>query len=307
MKYSIIFFGSFQEHSVSVLELLNQNHKVLAVITTPAKPQGRHLEVESSPVEIYAKSKNLPVLTPESLDQTPQELGLDQPDFIVVAGYGKLLPSIWLNFPKIAALNIHPSLLPKYKGRFPAEWAILRGETETGVSLINMSEKFDKGEILAQETIPLEDTDTSHNLYKKLFSLAAQMINNSLPFIAENKLQEIPHDSSRKYFYARSLTRDDGFISWETLMEATKGGSLNLQTSPPLIKELVNSHKINIEHWPAVIDRMLRALSPWPGVWTTQPDSKRLKILSGNLDQHPFRFTPTLVQLEGKNPKSWTT
>ena len=158
-KISIVFFGSFGNYSVIVLDKLLRSsiYHLASVITTPPAPKGRHLKLTKTEVQIYAETHNIPIFAPPSLDSLP---AISKPDFIVVAGYGKLLSPAWLEFPKVMAVNMHPSLLPAYPGRCPAEWAILRGETETGVTLIQMTEKFDAGPILAQEKLPISRDDT---------------------------------------------------------------------------------------------------------------------------------------------------
>ncbi len=263
--HSVMFFGSFQHHSVSVLKKLQEHFDVLEVVTVPPMPAGRNLELKPTEVESYAKSHNLPLsyLTPSSDSLVP--------DFIIVAGYGKLLPNNLLSLPKIMAINMHPSLLPNYPGRFPAEWAILNGETETGISLIKMNEKFDKGELLVQEKLTISDTDTRENLYSKLFTLGADTLVTALPKIAAGEIQPTPQPNIENIFNARQLTREDGFIPFNEFKSALSSKSLELT-------------------------RKWRALFPWPGVWTTDPEGKRIKLID------PYK---KLIQYEGKTPSSF--
>src|SRR4030042_2446415 len=123
----IIFFGSFQTYSVQVLQCLTERFRVVAVVTTPPKPQGRHLTLTPTPVELFARRCDIPVFAPDQLKGVPR--AMPKPDFFVVAGYGKRIPASWLTFPNVMALHAHPSLLPRYRGVFPAVWALLRGET----------------------------------------------------------------------------------------------------------------------------------------------------------------------------------
>ncbi len=296
---SLIFFGSFQRYSVLVLEKLLENFQVQAVITTPPQPKGRNSELVKSEVHIFAESRQIPVFTPESLNIDPNELlkPKDNPDYLIVAGYGKLIPPAWLDYPRIMAINYHPSLLPEYKGRFPAEWAILKGETETGGTLIKMDVEFDKGEIITQEKIPLSPMDTKESIYKKLFILGGDMLTKSLPLIASGEITPIPQPTG-KFFYARGLTREDGFIPWDHLQMATQGKDVPAEERQG-IAELIPVHASQL------IERELRALSPWPGVWTIQPDGKRLKLLSARVEK--TKLIPLLVQEEGGKPKPWTS
>lgn len=281
---NLVFFGSFQSYSVQVLQKLIEakSFQIIGVITTPPR-HGDHGQISKTAVHEFSEAKNLPVLPLENLDTVPN---LNQPDFIIVAGYGKLLPVNWLYLPKIAAINMHPSLLPQYAGRFPVEWAILRGESQTGVSTIKMNEKFDKGELLLQKPIPLLPTDTKEQLYKKLFDLGGDLIIDTINGYPSIKpipqyLRSNIYDL-RSNFYARQLTRNDGFIPWPFFLNQS-----SLKT-PPLFKDINNKNNI--------LSKMLRALLPWPGVWTLTPQGKRLKILSLN---------PLTIQLEGKTPALW--
>jgi len=279
MPYQILFFGSFGEYSVSVLNALlkAKSYQLSAVITTPPSPKGRHLHLTPNEVQDYSKKNNIPVYTPDNLHSFT--LQLSRPDFLVVAGYGKLIPQTWLDLPKIMAVNMHPSLLPDYAGRCPAEWAILNGETETGVTLIQMTEKFDSGPILAQEKLPISPNDTRLTLYTKLFDLGAKMLIDILPQIAAGLITPRPQIlnsqfSIRNSRYARQITRQDGFISWEDFGNSLKIENLKLK-----------------------IGRMHRAFCDWPGVWTINPEGKRLKLIS---------LSPqVLVQPEGKSPIPW--
>jgi methionyl-tRNA formyltransferase len=261
---SIIFFGSFQHYSVQVLDRLHQSprFKISAIITTPPRP-GNRGQITPTPVFSYAQTHRLPLFPLENLDQIPP---VERPDFIIVAGFGRLLDKQWLNFPKTMALNLHPSLLPAYPGRFPAEWAILRDETQTGVTLIKMSAKFDAGDIVTQKSIPILPTDTRSTLYHQLYDLGAKLIIQTLSRPITSRPQP-----AGKFFYARQLSRDDGFLAWDKFIDPASR---------------------------LLLDKMIRALHPWPGVWTLTPKNKRLKIISLN---------PTTIQLEGKKPTLFTS
>lgn len=271
MQLKILFFGSFQKFSVLVLEKLTHHFQVTGVVTTPPQPAGRHMLPVSTDVSIYSKKQNLPLFELESLDEKSRLLLPPHPDFIVVAGFGKLIPPSWLEYPKIMSVNLHQSLLPKYAGRFPAEWAILNGETETGNTLIKMSPEFDKGEILVQETIPISSDDTRVTLYSKLYDQGGDLLVKYLPQIAAGQISPHPQPSGNK-FYAKQLTREDGFIPWDKF-----------------VPQLENRHQ--------ELTIKFRALQGWPGVWTTTPKQKRLKLIS----LHPR----ILIQEEGKTPKPW--
>lgn len=280
----IVFFGSFLQYSVLTLQQLlkDPNIKITGVITTPPRPGDRGV-VTKTTVHIFSEQNNLPVFPVENLDTIPKELS--KPDFIIVSGFGKLIPQTWLEFPTHMALNAHQSLLPQYPGRFPAEWAILNSEKNTGVTLIKMDSHFDMGDIVDQQSIPILDSDTRETLYTKLYQLSGTIALKNIFSISQNQHQiktQPPHS-----FYARQLNRDDGFISWNFFQNYLKPKS-NFSEVPLIFKDIPNKTDI--------LPKMVRALTPWPGVWTLTPQNRRLKIL--NLE-------PLTVQLEGKTPVLW--
>src|SRR3989344_3707523 len=253
MAPTVVFFGSFQAYSVQVLAKLAKNFTVTAVITTPPAPKGRHLELTPTEVAIYSKTHNIPLFELDTLNEIPT---IDRPDFLVVAGYGKLIPPSWLDWPKVLPVNMHPSLVPAYRGRCPAEWAILHGEAVTGVTLIKMTPDLDRGPILPQSPLPVDPADTRLTLYTKLYALGADLLVTTLPKLAAGEVQPLPQPNTNT-FYARQITREDGFVPWVEFNQLLKTGD----------------QKIN---------RLHRALGDWPGVWTTDPPYRRVKFLSLN-------------------------
>ncbi len=280
----IIFFGSFQTFSVQVLEVLRHHFDIVAVVTTPPKPKGRHMEVTPTDVALYAQKAKLPLFELADLSRIPQEI--PKPDFVVVAGFGERIPPVWLKFARTAPINMHPSLVPYYRGAFPAEWAILRGEKKTGVTIIRMNELFDQGDIMAQEEVSIATYDTRQTLYEKLYQAGADLIIKTLPRIARGDVSARPQPSGN-YFYARRLIRDDGFIPWKFIQAAINSVDVPQPERPGIFSSVTGN-------WSMVIERSIRALSGWPGVWTVTPAGKRLKMLS--LKPEP------IVQLEGKTP-----
>lgn len=198
-KTSIVFFGSFLEYSASILRVLHQSDQfeILGVVTTPPRPAGRKKELKPTDVYLYALEQRLPVFTPEKLDSEALDHLLSatgrQPTLLCVAGYGKLLPQSWLEMPRIAPINIHFSLLPKYRGAMPGEWAIFMGESETGVSLIEMSPKLDAGNIISQAKYQIKDNDTRESLYTKLYELGAELFLATVDQYLSYKLLDRDH------------------------------------------------------------------------------------------------------------------
>lgn len=241
----VVFFGSFLEYSVKVLKALLDEHakgtiKLVGVVTTPPMPAGRKQELKKTPVHEFALAHTLATFAPESL-QTGCDY-LPECDYFVTAGYGKLLPVSWLEFPELAALNIHFSLLPSYRGANPAEWALLAGETHSGISVIEMSPEFDTGAVLATVPLTLEAHDTRESVYEKLYGLAEQTVGSILQADfawRTTQTNEVNTSSSSTtvpnttqpitfYFppqlqpdsptpYARKLNKADAWISFEFL------------------------------------------------------------------------------------------
>jgi methionyl-tRNA formyltransferase len=280
MNLQVVFFGSFQNFSVQVLDALlkTNDFRLIATVTTPPAPKGRHLHLTPNETQTYSEKHSIPCFALNTLNEIPSEISHHPPDFLVVAGYGKLIPAPWLSLPKIMAVNLHQSLLPAYSGRCPAEWAILNGEIQTGVTLIKMTAKFDAGPILAQRPLPISPDDTRLTLYKKLYDLGAELLIATLPQITSGQIQPRPQFTSdqrlktKDYFYARQITRQDGFISWNEF-------NLQLTTHNPQLEQ------------------KLKAFAGWPGVWTTNPAGQRIKLIAVK--------PQVLIQEEGQNPKKF--
>jgi len=336
---SVIFFGSFLDYSALVLDSLIAAHQqgliqLVAVVTTPAKPAGRKKELRPMPVQLLAEKHNLAVFTPEHLQERESLTQLPPADFFVTAGYGKLLPPAWLEAPRQHALNIHFSLLPAYRGANPAEWALLRQETLTGISVIEMSPTFDTGAVLAQAALAIEPNDTRESLYLKLYQLAAEEVvpailgpnsdfDSNLDFFDPPQVQP---DSPTPY--ARRLTRADSWISQRVLAAALPEVRATFSDSPPTLTEadfspflwdrwqewqawssLFQEGKYHADSTFDLLQHFLataqRALAGFPGLWTelqTKKGLKRAKLLDISFDQ---TFTLRQAQLEGQQATAW--
>ena len=247
-KYKTIFVGT-PEFAVPILEKLQKADfcSLKAVVTQPDKPAGRKQELKFSAVKITALRRRLPVIQPKSARNNAfiNQIRKLNPNLIVVAAYGEILPKEILTIPEFGCLNIHASLLPKYRGASPIQYAVLEGEKETGVTIILMDEKMDHGPILAQEKIKITNTETNETLRDKLAILGAQLLIKTLPNYLEGKIKLRPQDKS-KVTFTKIIKREDGKISWQK--KASE------------------------------IERQIRAFYPWPGAWTMFLN-RRLKIL----------------------------
>ena len=251
-RFKIIFFGS-SDFSVPVFEsLFRLPHEMTAVVTIPDRPKGRGLRVVANPVRRLAEERKIPVHAPESLraPEAEKEIKLLHPDVFVVASYGKLIPGSWLQIPSKAAFNVHPSLLPKYRGAAPIAWQILDGEKEVGVSIAEVTKELDAGDIFEQIRIPMEKDGTSRSLSKKLAELGGKALAAALIKLERGALDRTPQDSSQSS-YARQLTKDDGMLN---LLEPAE-----------------------------ILERKVRAFDPWPGTFIEYPGGP-LRILEGLCD-----------------------
>ena len=271
---------------------------IVGVVTTPPAPVGPQKILTKTNVHLFAEKHHLPVSTPEFL--TP-EVNLPQADFFLVAGYGKLLPASWLKTPRLGAINLHFSLLPKFRGANPAEWAILLGETTTGVTLITMAEEFDTGSIIAQASLSITPQDTRETLYDKLYTLGARELPGMLK--QYNSLKITPQGTSPTPTAYR-FKRADGYIPWEIITAAVTGQAYDGSRLPSHLRTAYRYLQLNqssdISHQSSFIARAIRALKGFPGVWTYAPSAKgkkRLKLLSAHLTNS--RLILDQVQLEG--------
>lgn len=213
-RFRIIFFGS-SEFSIMPFEaLLNSTDEISAVVTTPDRPQGRGLRIQSNPVKELAEKKGVRIFAPETL-KTGDAEGVIQklsPDVFVVASYGKLIPERWLQIPSKASLNVHPSLLPKYRGAAPLTWQILNGDQEVGISIAEVTKDLDAGDIFEQIKIPRPQNATTESLQKELSALGAKALLTCLDKLRQNRLSRKPQDHSQSS-YARKLTKEDGHLN----------------------------------------------------------------------------------------------
>jgi methionyl-tRNA formyltransferase len=192
-----------------------QQFEVVAVVTQPDRRKGRELKLTQSPVKQLANSKGNPVLQPERARDSDFLNSLRQfrPDLIAVAAYGQILPQTVLELPPLGCLNVHTSLLPKYRGAAPIQWAILNGDSETGVTIMKMDAGLDTGAILSQERTPILEQDDAPTLYDRLARIGARLLVETIPLYAEGKIQPVAQPADG-VSYARKIVKEDGRIEW---------------------------------------------------------------------------------------------
>ncbi|ANZ58538.1 methionyl-tRNA formyltransferase [Fructilactobacillus lindneri] len=188
--------------SVPILKALNEKYDILAVVTQPDRPVGRKKKISASPVKQAANDLNLKVLQPEKLSgsEEMQSVIEMQPDFIITAAYGQFLPTKLLNAAQIAAVNVHGSLLPKYRGGAPVQYAIMNGDKETGITIMYMVKGMDAGDIIAQQAVAITETDDTETMFNKLSIVGRDLLLDTLPKIASNDINPIKQDESQVVF-----------------------------------------------------------------------------------------------------------
>lgn len=244
---NIVFFGT-SEFAMPILHrLIDSRHKVLAVVTQPDKQKGRRLKISPSPTKVLAKSKDIFIYQPNNVSSKDSIVTLKKidADLFVVVAFGQILKKEVLEIPKIYCINVHGSLLPKYRGAAPTNWAIINGEKESGVTIIKMNEKMDEGDILLKKETAIDDEDTNITLSEKLSYLGADALVEAIELIESNKAVLTKQNESAAT-YAPKLKKKDGRINWEE----------------PAI----------------VIHNKIRGFLPWPGAYTNF-DRRVLKIL----------------------------
>ena len=296
----IVFFGT-PEYVLPILETLykgfrtkNNENPIAAVVTQPPKPQGREKRIVYSPVDKWAHSKKIPIFyNLEDLEKSD----IDK-DLGILASFSKIIPEKIINlFPK-GILNIHPSLLPKYRGASPVQAAITSGDKETGVSIIKLDTLLDHGPVVCQFKEEIKEDDNTESLRYRLFERSAKVLLELLPAYISGKIK-LQKQDEKKATFCWEIKKDNAFVPSQLLANPSKVQSLQA----PFIKnkKLVASSKN--------LNNLIRAMYPWPCVWTTvrlyPKDSqiKRLKIIKSHIEDKKLVIDE--VQLEGKNKVSW--
>ncbi|WP_457569038.1 methionyl-tRNA formyltransferase [Desulfurobacterium sp.] len=221
-KFNVVFMGT-PDFAVPSLEKLIENDAfdVSLVVTQPDKPAGRGRKLKPPPVKLVAEKYGIPVVQPEKVkgnEKLFEKLRNIAPDFIVVAAYGKILPKELLEIPKIAPVNVHASLLPKYRGASPIQSVLLNGEEKTGVTIMRITEKLDSGDIYIQEETPISVDDTAQTLHDRLAVMGGDLLVKALPLIASGKLKPVPQSDSEATYCAQ-IKKEDGKIDWRDTAE----------------------------------------------------------------------------------------
>ncbi len=214
-KMNIVFFGSSRFAAPVLKALLASKHKVACVLTQPDKQKGRGLHFAGTVVKTLALESGIRIYQPDNVNDADAVKFLKDlnPDLFVVIAYGQILSSGILNIPKIFSINLHASLLPKYRGAAPINWALIKGEETTGITVIKMAKEMDAGPIILQKDIEISNDDTAITLEDKISNLAAQLLLATLSSIEDNNYNLMPQDED-KVSFAPKLKKEDGRIDW---------------------------------------------------------------------------------------------
>lgn len=270
MKERIVFMGT-ASFSLAVLKMLIDNdYHIVGVVTQPDRYVGRKKVLTMPDVKVEALKYDIPVIQPARIKEDYQAIIDLQPDLIITAAYGQIIPQALLDTPRLGCINVHASLLPLYRGGAPVHQAIIDGQDKTGVTIMYMVKKMDAGDMIAQKETPINDEDTVGVLYDRLSDLGAQLLKETLPDVLNGTNARIPQDES-KVTYAPTLSREDERIDW------------NLSA-----KQVYNK---------------VRGTNPWPGSYTTY-QGKTVKIWAGQvhhcenaMKHHAHQDNGTIVKI----------
>jgi methionyl-tRNA formyltransferase len=271
---SIVFMGTPDFAVAALRALVEGGYNLVGVVTMPDKPIGKHQSVlQASAVKQYALSQNLPVLQPEKLKDPTflEDLKTWNADLQIVVAF-RMLPEVVWAMPRLGTFNLHASLLPQYRGAAPINWAIINGETETGVTTFFLTHEIDTGKIIFQEKMPIADTDNAEIIHDKLMVRGAQLIVKTVDAIAENRVFPLSQEESQV-----------------------------LKPAPKIFKETC---RINWNQPAKAVYDFIRGLSPYPGAWTEltgrHDELVQLKIFASEKIAEPHNLKPGTVRTDGK-------
>lgn len=267
----IVFMGT-PDFAVGTLHALAESeHEILAVVTQPDKPKGRGKALQPTPVKEEAMRYGIPVYQPKKVREEEFQVVLRElnPDLIVVVAFGQLIPKSILELPRYGCVNVHASLLPKYRGAAPIQWAVIDGEKESGVTIMKMDEGLDTGDMIAKTVVPLAADETGGSLFDKLSQVGAQLLLDTIPALEEGTVvcEKQPEESPTPY--AAMLNKKMGLIDWS--QDAS------------------------------VIECLVRGLNPWPSAYTYLK-GKTLKIWQAKVVEKQHEEEPgTIIEVDKKH------
>lgn len=261
-KSRVVFMGT-PDFAVPILEMLIASTNVVMVVTQPDKEVGRQKIKQKSPVKLLAEQKHIPIFQPSRIKKDYEAIKEVKPDLIVTCAYGQIIPASLLEVPSKGCVNVHASLLPKYRGSAPIQWALINGEKETGITLMYMDEFMDTGDIIAYQKIPILASDDVGTLHNKLAILGKDLLKENLEAILNNKAKRIKQDDS-KATLAPMIKREDEYLNFQ-------------------------------DNGQNILNK-IRALSPWPLAYFILNDQE-IKIIKASFHQETV-LEPKLLRLK---------
>lgn len=265
----IVFMGTPDFAVEALEELVRSGYEILCVVTQPDKPKGRGNQVQISAVKECALKYDLPIFQPKKIKEAEavEYLKTLGADLFVVAAFGQILSKEILEMPKYGCINIHGSLLPKYRGAAPIQWAVLNGEKETGITIMQMNEGLDTGDMLTKAVVPIEDKDTGESLFHKMSLAGAKLLLETIPLIEEGKLTPVQQNHEEST-YAPMIKKEMGRLLWEKEAEE--------------------------------LERIVRGMNSWPSAYTTW-GKKTLKIWEAQVEEENSGRKPGEIAEVTKN------
>ncbi|MBK4775907.1 methionyl-tRNA formyltransferase [Candidatus Pantoea edessiphila] len=244
----IIFAGTSEFAAVHLSGILESDYRIISVLTQPDRPAGRGYKLTASPVKMIAQSKNIPVMQPESLCSKNLNIKISNlcPDIIIVVAYGLIIPRNIIKIPRLGCINVHASILPRWRGAAPVQRAILAGDTKTGITIIQMDETLDTGDILYQVECDIKSSDTYLTLHERLSKLGTYALINILLKISSGKQNISKKQDNKSANYAKKIKKKDAKIDWQCTAEQ--------------------------------LERCVRAFNPWPGSFFYIDNNKLIKV-----------------------------
>ncbi|GAB1470409.1 methionyl-tRNA formyltransferase [Chloroflexota bacterium] len=267
MSIRVVFMGS-PDFALPSLSMLAKNYQVVGVVTQPDRASGRGRELKAPPVKVLAQTLDIPILQPQKLREPEafQQLQAWQPDLIVVAAFGQILRKDILDLPRYGCINVHASLLPRWRGAAPINAAVLAGDEETGVTIMKMDVGLDTGPLLAKRPIRIKPDDTAGSLFEALSTLGADLLIETLPAYLDGKIPPQPQPEAGAS-YAPMLKKEDG----------------RLDFNQPVVE----------------LERRIRAMNPWPGAWF-EWDGNLLKVGRGVVGEGQSSMVGGRLIFEGR-------
>ncbi|MDQ3008056.1 MAG: hypothetical protein M3Q81_00495 [bacterium] len=310
MAYTIAVAGSTTRTAQCLAALaVDPRFSITWVLTPEPRATGRQQRITPNPVHQFAQEHSLTSIQLHSkIDAQIKEKILSpemvQPDFLLVVDFGYLVPEWLLALPKKAPLNLHPSLLPRWRGSSPGQFVLLWGDDTSAVTLMIMNQALDEGAILHQESFAVNPAWRQNEYYAASFKLATAFLGSKIAEFAEGKITPQPQPTATPTPIARRLNKEDSFIEWNVLQASIEGKqSESLSVTSELLRAANQRH----QNWAVTLSQACKAFYPWPGLWTVIPTNKgqlRLKILSCQAQGE--QLTLDQVQLEGKTTTNWS-